>query len=181
MPEDQAAPAPAAQPAPDSEGRAELAALRQQIEQLEAELAQARDRALRFQAELDNYRKRAARELENERRYAALPLLRDLLPVWDNVQRAIAAGRKAASADGLVEGFEMVAQQLEDVLQRHHCRPIAALHAPFDPNLHEAILQQPSSEHPPHTVIEVTQQGFQLHDRVVRPSRVVVSVPSESE
>ncbi len=163
------------------QGLPEVAPLRRQVEQLEVELDQARDRALRFQAELDNYRKRAARELETERRYAALPLLRDLLSVLDNIHRAIEAGRNARAVEGLLEGFEMVAQQLEDVLRRHGCVRIEALHAPFDPNVHEAVLQQPSSEYPPNTVLQVTQTGFRLHDRVVRPSRVVVSVQSESE
>jgi len=170
-----------AQSESDQDQGTEMAALRQRIEQLEAELEQARDRALRFQAELDNYRKRAARELETERRYAALPLMRDLLAVLDNMHRAVEAGRKATGVEGLLEGFEMVARQLEDVLRRHHCVRIEALNAPFDPNYHEAVAQRPSSEHPPNTVLEVTQPGFRLHDRVVRPSRVVVSTSNESE
>jgi molecular chaperone GrpE len=149
-----------------------------QIESLRAELAAAKDRALRCQAELENYRKRAQREIEEERRYANLPLLRDLLPVLDNVHRAIEAAGKTPDASGLLEGFRLVAQQLEGVLARHHCVPIEALHAPFDPHRHDAILQQPSAEHPANTVLLVTQTGFQLHDRVVRPSQVIVSAPA---
>lgn len=145
--------------------------------ELRDELAAARDRALRAQAELDNYRKRTRKEMEDERRYAQLPLLSDLLPVLDNVQRAIQAAEKSPDASGLLAGFKMVAQQLEGVLSRHHCTRIEALHQPFDPHLHAAIMQQPSSEHPANTVIQVAQDGYQLHDRVLRPSQVIVSAP----
>ena len=139
------------------------------------ELIQAQERVLRAQAELENYRKRARRELEDERRYAELPLLRDLAPVLDNVERAIQAAEKKADAATLLEGFKMVAQQLNTVMERHHLVRIEGLHQPFDPHLHQAIMQQPSSEFPADTVIGVAQTGYQLHDRVVRPAQVIVS------
>lgn len=139
------------------------------------ELADARDRLLRTQAELDNYRKRVRREIEEDRRYATQDLMRDLLPVLDNVRRAIEAGEKSPDASGLLAGVRMVAQQLDDVLARHNCTRIDALHEPFDPNVHEAIMQQPSAEHPPQTVLGVVQEGFRLHDRVLRPTQVIVS------
>jgi molecular chaperone GrpE len=138
-------------------------------------LAELKDRALRSQAELENYRKRMRKEMDDERRYAQLPLLSDLLPVLDNVSRAIQAAEKSADASGLLAGFKMVSQQLENVLARHHCRRIDALHKPFDPHLHAAIMQQPSSEYAPNTVVQVAQEGYQLHDRVLRPSQVIVS------
>lgn len=152
----------------DSESRAE-------IEELRARLQAAEDSALRRQAELENYQKRVARQMEEERRYANVPLIRDLLPVWDNMGRAIEAAEKSHQTDCLLEGFKMTARQLEDVLVRHHCVRIKDLHEAFDPNRHEAISQQPSAEHPAGTVVQVTQIGFQMHDRVVRPSQVVVS------
>jgi molecular chaperone GrpE len=142
---------------------------------LREELAAAKDRALRAQAELENYRRRMRKEMEEERRYAQLPLLGDLLPVLDNVQRAIQAAEKSPEAGGLLAGFKMVAQQLDGVLARHHCMRIDALHKPFDPHLHAAILQQPSNEFPPNTVVQVAQDGYQLHDRVLRPAQVIVS------
>jgi molecular chaperone GrpE len=145
------------------------------VEKLQAELAAAKDRELRVHAELENVRKRAARELDERLRYANLSLLRDLLPVIDNIERAIEAAEKNADASALLEGFKMVDQQLGDVLKRHHCTRIEALHAPFDPNVHHAVMQQPSEEHPANTVLMVTQNGYQLHDRVVRPSQVIVS------
>ncbi len=145
------------------------------VEQARRDLDEARDRLLRAQAELDNYRKRARKELEEERRYANLPLLSDLLPVLDNVGRAIQASEKTPDVATLVEGVKMVAQQLEGVFNRHHCRRIEALHKPFDPHLHQAILQQPSAEYPSGTVLHVAQDGYQAHDRVLRPAQVIVS------
>lgn len=160
-------------------------------QELRDQLEQATDQTLRSRAELDNYRKRAAREMDEQRRYANLSLMRDLLPVLDNVQRAIeaagnsSAGNSAAGntqeSAGLVEGFKMVAELLRGVLKQHNCLEIPALDEPFDPHLHEAVLQQPSDDHAPGTVTKVLQTGFQLHDRVVRPSQVIVSTPPPPE
>ena len=155
------------------------APLADEVARLRAALEEAKDRALRGWAELENYRKRAARQLEEERRYAALPLMRDVLPVLDNVKRAVEAAEKTHDTASLLEGIHMVVQQLEGVLARHHCTPIPALHKPFDPNFHDAVLHQPSAEFPPNTVLREIHQGFQLHDRVVRPSQVIVSSPAE--
>jgi len=151
-----------------------------EVARLKAELEDVKDRALRGWAELENYRKRSARQMEEERRYAALPLLRDLLPVLDNMKRAVEASEKNHDLAGLREGVKMIVQQFETVLARHHCTPIAALHQPFDPNVHDAILRQPSSDFPPNTVIQEVRQGFRLHDRVVRPTQVIVSAAVEN-
>jgi molecular chaperone GrpE len=156
-----------------------------EVERLRQELDEARARALRAQADLENFRKRTRRELDDERRFAYLPLLSDLLPVIDNVGRAIQAAEKAVekSADSaaLVEGVKIVSQQLESVLARYHCTRIAAAGAPFDPHLHQAIMQQPSTDHPPGTVLLVAQEGYQLHDRVLRPAQVIVSSEPQRE
>jgi molecular chaperone GrpE len=142
---------------------------------LAAELAAANDRALRLQAEMQNLRSRTSREIADERRYAALPVLRDLLPVLDNIERAIEAAAKAGESDNLLAGFRLVKQQLDTVLVRHQCEPIKAEGQPFDPHFHEAILQQPSATVPADHVVMVTQPGYKLHDRVVRPAQVIVS------
>ncbi|NUQ63129.1 MAG: nucleotide exchange factor GrpE [Pirellulales bacterium] len=157
--------------APEPAGTAES----NEYETLRSDLEQMKDRALRVQAELENYRKRVAREMADERRYAELSLMRDLLPVLDNMERALEAAEKSGEAPQLREGFKIVVDQFQGILQRHHCVPIKALHEPFDPNFHEAILQQPSADHPPGTVLHVAQSGYRLHDRVVRPSQVIVS------
>jgi len=151
------------------------------VERLQAELAAANDRTLRAQAELDNFRKRSFRQMEEERKFACVLLLRDLLSVTDNLDRAIEAAEQNENSSSLLEGVKMVGQQLTGVLEQHHCRPINAKGEMFDPHLHEAIAQQPSAEHPAGSVIEVTQVGYQLHDRVVRPSQVLVSAGPPEE
>lgn len=150
-----------------------------QVAQLQSDLNEARDRALRAQAELENVRKRLRKEMDDERRYALMPLVADLLPVVDNIGRAVAATEKNADVHSLLEGVKLVAQQLETALARHHCKRIEALGMPFDPNVHAAIMQQPSAEQPPNTVVMVAQDGYQLHDRVVRPAQVIVSKAME--
>lgn len=146
-----------------------------ELQQIRSQAAEAQDRYLRCQAELDNTRKRLRREMDEERRYAELPLLVDLLPVIDNIDRAIEAAEKNADAATLLAGFKMVSQQLNNILEKHHCRPIQAEQQPFDPAVHQAILQQPSDQHPENTVVAVGQTGYRLYDRVVRPAQVVVS------
>ncbi len=142
---------------------------------LEGELREANERAVRAQAELDNFRKRSRRETEEERRYAALPLIRDLLSVMDNLDRALEAAEKSQQASGLVEGVKMVAIQFTTYLEQHGCRKIPAIGLPFDPHQHEAIAQEPSSELAAGYVTRIARNGYQLHDRVVRPAQVLVS------
>jgi len=142
---------------------------------LESQLSQAQDALLRSQAELDNYRKRSQREMEDYRRFAKLPLMRDLLPVMDNLQRAIDSAGQSEEGSSLLEGVRMVATHFADTLRQHGCKPIEAADKPFDPHLHEAISQQPSDDQPDNTVLIVTQIGYTLNGRVVRPSQVVIS------
>ena len=100
---------------------------------------------------------------------------RDLLPVVDNIDRAIEAAEKAGEAENLLAGFRLVKQQLHTLLSRNQCEPIAAEGQVFDPNFHQAILQQPSADVPAGNVMMVTQPGYKMHDRVVRPAQVIVS------
>jgi molecular chaperone GrpE len=165
----------------DMAAAAAIEASEVEMNKLRVDLEEASDRVLRAQAELDNYRKRVRREMEDERRYASLPLLRDLLPVLDNIQRAIAAGEKTPDGANLLGGIRIVAQTMESALAQHDCKRIEALHQPFDPAVHQAISQQPSAEHPPGTVLLVAQDGYTLHDRVVRPAQVIVSTKPSSE
>lgn len=146
-----------------------------EVEELQAAVAEANSRVLRSQAELENFRKRVYRQMDEERKYAGLPLLRDLLPVIDNLDRAIEAAEQNDNSTSLLEGVKMVAQQFSAILEQNHCKKIDAEGATFDPHLHEALAQQPSEEHPAGCVLEVMQIGYQLHDRVVRPSQVFVS------
>jgi molecular chaperone GrpE len=133
----------------------------------------------RTRADFENYQKRNQREREQEHRYRDAPFALDLLPVLDNLDRAMTAARQAGESGPLVEGVAIVQNQIKDVLRRHGITPIDALGQPFDPNRHQAVMQQPSDEQPPNTVLQVLQLGFMIHDRVLRPAAVVVSRPAE--
>jgi molecular chaperone GrpE len=142
---------------------------------LQGKLRDAEDRLLRTQAELENFRKRSRRELEDAHRYREIDLLRSLLPVLDNVERALDAAGKQADVESLIAGFRMTGQQIEKLLMIHGCKPIETDGQPFDPAVHEAILQQSVEGKPPGTVVGVATKGYKLHDRVVRPAQVIVS------
>jgi molecular chaperone GrpE len=152
-----------------------------ELQALKSKLDETEKLYLRSQAELENFRKRMRREMEDERRYANLPLMRDLLTVVDNIQRAIEAAQTSEEKSGLLEGVNMVAGQLATILERYHCKRIEALGKSFDPNLHEAIGQEPSETHPANTVTREMQAGFQLHGRVIRPATVFVSLGPEND
>jgi molecular chaperone GrpE len=144
------------------------------------EAEQSRDEYLTLakqaRADFENYQKRNQRDLATERRFAQSPLAGDLLPALDNLERAIAAAQQAGDKGPLAQGVAMVQNQLLDVLRRHGVTRMDALGKPFDPNLHQAVMQQPSAEHPPQTVLQVLEQGYLLHERVLRPARVIVSM-----
>ena len=149
------------------------------LEQLQAALAerdQYKEKWARSMADLDNFRKRVYREMDDERKYQALPLLKSLLPVFDGLDRAIFAASQSKNFDDLLNGLQMTVKQLESALSGQGAKAIQALGQPFDPNLHEAISQAPSNEHPPMTVMNDVERGYTLHDRVIRPSKVIVTV-----
>jgi molecular chaperone GrpE len=166
---------------PTAELKSQVASLREQLEAAASERDTNYDRLLRAQAELENYRKRVQKEMDEYRQYQSLPMVRDLLPGLDNLQRALTAAAASKNIDDLVQGVEMVAHQFQDILSRHAVVPIEAAGKPFDPNLHEAIQQMPS-EQPAMTVVNEVERGYTMHDRVVRPSKVIVSSgPPKSE
>ncbi len=129
---------------------------------------------MRTRADFENYQKRAQREATQERRYAHGPLALELLPILDNLDRALIAAKQAGEVGPLVQGVGMVQSQYLDALKRHGITRIEAQGQPFDPNLHQAVMQQPSDQ-PANTVLQVLEQGYMLHDRVLRPARVIVS------
>ncbi len=148
-------------------------------EQLQAALAerdQFKDKWTRALADHDNYRRRVQREMDEDRKYAALPLLKTLLPAFDGLDRAVFAAAQSKNAEELIGGVQLTIKQLETALNGFGAKSIAAQGQPFDPNQHEAISQAPSADHPPMTVLHDIERGYMLHDRVVRPSKVIVSV-----
>ena len=146
------------------------------------EKAQQRDEYLdllqRTRADYANYQKRIQKQLQTDLQYALQPLVTALLPVLDNLDRALAAQGAANGESGILQGVEMVARQLRGVLEAQGVREIAAEGQPFDPHVHEAVMQQPDEQTPPNTVLRVFEPGYRLHDRVIRPAKVVVSVQS---
>lgn len=159
---------PAWAPAPGA-GEAETA-------EPEAELAELKTRHLRLLADFDNYRKRSEREREELGRYALAEPVRDLLPVVDNLARALAA---SGQLDDLRRGVEMTARQLAEVLRRYGVEEVAAVGRPFDPHVHEAMVQVESDDVDEPTVVEELQRGFLLRGRLLRPALVKVAVPRD--
>jgi len=133
------------------------------------------DQWKRTQAELENFRKRSQRELELALRYSNVPLIRELLPALDNLARSIQAAEQTGNVEELLQGLKMIQAQFDQVFGGHSATPITAVGGPFDPNLHEALQQIPTDEHPPMTVLQEVERGYVLHDRVIRPSKVLVA------
>lgn len=132
-------------------------------------------------AEMENFRKRMMRDSEQQLKYANIGLMRDLLDVVDNLQRALGAASNDPGSQALSDGVAMVSHQLTDVLSKHGCNAVEALGKPFDPNFHEAISQMPSEEYEQGSVMNEVGVGYVLHDRVVRPSHVIVSTGKPEE
>ncbi len=153
----------------------------QVVDLLEQQLADLKDRELKAQAELENFRKRLLRDTEQQLKYALLPLVRDLVEVVDNLNRASDAATNSGSTDGLVAGVKLVQHQFHSVLAKYSCNPIESVGQPFDPNFHQAIAQQPSDQYAAGLIVLETSVGYVMHDRVVRPSMVIVSTGSAAK
>lgn len=150
----------------------ELETVRAKLDAVEQDL---NNHKLRL-ADYENARKRLLRDVEVEKKYASEPLASDLIAALDNLDRALAAAKAAGENGPLVTGVSATAAQFLDVLRRHgitriECGPGTV----FDPNRHQAVMQQPTSDFEPGQVVQVLQQGFLIHDRVLRPSSVIVA------
>lgn len=156
----------------------EIAALRQQLEAKEQEANSNYDRLLRQTAELDNFKKRTARERDDAIRFANEALVKDLLPVVDNLERAVAHASGGGNGKPLVEGVELVLRQLLDVLIKHGAVQIQAVGQPFDPAKHEAMVQVESSDHETNSIVEEFQKGYIFRERLLRPALVSVAKAS---
>ena len=137
------------------------------------------DRYLRLSAELDNYKKRAEKEKSEAYKFAIGNLLKELLPVMDNLERAMEHGRETEDPKALLEGVEMTYKGFWSVLEKHGVTQVEALGEEFDPNHHEAVMVQEDAQKPPGVVIGQLQKGYRLHKRLVRPAMVVVSKKPE--
>jgi molecular chaperone GrpE len=145
------------------------------VAQLKTELDATRDKYLRTAADFDNYRKRARRDVEDAEKRGKESLLKELLPVFDNLERAATSAAQAPEAKAIADGVRMVLKQFQDTLERGNIRRVPGVGSPFDPNVHEAIQQIETADQPAGTVLAEVQAGYQLGDRLVRAAMVVVA------
>ena len=155
--------------------------LEEKYEAAVEEQKQTFDRFLRVSAEFENYKKRKDRELADFRKFANESLFKDLLPLVDNLDRAVESAKQdQSSSSNFVDGVEMILNETLKVLDKYKVSPIDALNKPFDPSYHQAVYREESDQHPDNTVINVIQKGYMLHDRLLRPAMVVVSQAKKS-
>lgn len=145
-------------------------------EELREEIRELRDRSMRTLADFDNFRKRVERERREQRRYAGAEVLRELLAVVDNLERAVGA---QGSLEEMREGVELILRQIEELLKRHGVERVPADGVRFDPTAHEAVARHESDEVEEPTIVKELQAGYWLSDRLLRPALVEVAVPTE--
>jgi molecular chaperone GrpE len=144
------------------------------------ELKSLNDKYLRLAAEFDNYKRLAQRDQRDHIRFGNEQLLKELLPVVDNLERAIKAAKTNSSPEGLVQGVDLTLKQLQGVLGKFGVQSIPTMGQPFDPSGHQAVASVPSAQIPDQHVVEEFQRGYRLHDRILRPAMVTVSSGAES-
>lgn len=148
---------------------------RESVEDLQAKIESLEESLLRAKADFQNFQRRSAVERSEAIQYANAELMRSLLEVLDDFERSLAAVESSDSIASVVDGVRLVYENLVKALRQHGLETIEALHQPFDPHLHQAVMQQPSEDHPTGTVLQETAKGYRLWDRVIRPTKVIVS------
>ncbi len=150
------------------------------IKSLEEESKETYDRFLRVSAEFENYKKRSAREMSEFKKFANESLIKELLLVVDNMERAInSSNDEENSNNGLIEGVDMTLKELLKIFEKFGVKQVESMEKPFDPNFHQAVMQQENDEHPNNTVINELQKGYIINERLLRPAMVVVSMAKE--
>ncbi len=158
---------------PDEDLESEYA---NQLESAKQEARDNYDRLLRVSAEFENFKKRASKEQAEFKKYANEALIKDLLSVVDNLERAVsAAANESKDVSSFLEGVELTLQEILKILNKYHVNPIEAVGNPFDPSYHQAVMQTETSDYPANTIIQELQKGYLIHDRLLRPAMVVVS------
>jgi molecular chaperone GrpE len=150
--------------------------LEERLQLAEKEAKETYDRFLRLSAEFENFKKRTTREMNDFRKYANESLIRELLSVVDNLERALQTTSSGTQTDtGVIEGVEMTHREILKIFEKFNVQPIDALDQTFDPKFHQAVMQESVEDKPENTVIQELQRGYLMHDRLIRPSMVVVS------
>lgn len=167
---------PDGEPVAGEEGSDPLALLEEQLKAAEFKLNEASDRMLRMAAEFDNYKKRMAREMDEFRKFANESLIKNLLPILDNLERAIDSSKSGEKAKAnILEGVELTYKEIMSILEKYQVLPVVCLEKSFDPLFHQAVSQEESDKYPDNTVIRELMKGYTMHDRLIRPSMVTVS------
>ena len=143
--------------------------------ELEERLRQAEDRVLRVAADADNFKKRMERDKQDSIRYGNERIIAELLPLIDNLERALEHAPGDYHQDGFIEGVKMTLKRFQDTLAKFGCTPIEAEGRIFDPNFHEAVYREETQEHPNNTIVRELQKGYVLTDRLLRPAMVVIA------
>lgn len=172
---DEASDASEASEAETAAGAAESAPPPSPLEEARQEAAKFKDQLLRTAADFDNFRKRARKDQIEAEKKGREDILKELLPVFDNLERAVTHAETATDVQSVVEGIRMVTRQFSDTLGKIGIERIVSVGLPFDPALHEAIQQLESTEYPPGTVAAEIQGGYRTQDRLIRPALVVVA------
>jgi molecular chaperone GrpE len=166
------APSPTPPPPPEDDAAKVLA---RDLESLETELARQKDIYLRLAADFDNFRKRTSQDIDRRSAAQKDALIRELLPIVDNLERALAGGNVSASHEKLCQGVEMTLHQLRQVLHRHGVEAEDSFGRPFDPHRHEAVRTRRDESRPDNVVLEVFEPGYHRGQEVLRPAKVVVN------
>lgn len=168
--------------ADDSQVDDPLEDLAEKLKSKEQEAQENYDRLLRVSAEFENYKKRASREMEEFRKFSNQSLIKEMLSVVDNLELAMNSTNGHKTIDkGLLDGLEMTHKKILKVFEKFNVKPISAKGQPFDPTFHEAVMQEETDEYPGNTVINELQKGYLIHDRLLRPSMVVVAKSKEKK
>ena len=159
-----------------------LKVMKARLESVEQELKDSHDRFLRVSAEFENYKKRAAREMNDFRKFANESFVKAMLPVVDNLDRAIeSSSNDDHSIRSVVEGVNMTLKEILKIFEQFGVKPFESLGKIFDPALHQAVMQKETDNHPEKTILNELEKGYMMHDRLLRPAMVVVSKTTESE
>jgi molecular chaperone GrpE len=155
-----------------------LKKIQTELETAKQEAAETYDRFLRISAEFENYKKRSAREMDDCRKYANQTLIKEMLAVVDNLERALNSLNGNLSNDKcLTDGVHLTLKEILKVFEKFNVKPIESIGQPFDPNFHQAMMQEETDDYPENTIITELQKGYMIHDRLLRPSMVVIATP----
>ncbi len=162
-------------PAEPEGAEVELERLRAESDKKDLRISELEEKVKKLYADFDNFRKRKEAEASEAKKYAAERIISEFLPVMDNFERAVAASEKTENYRALKEGLDMVSKQIRDMLEKEGLKAIEALGKPFDPGIHQAVKTESSDDFDDEAVMMELLKGYKLHDRLIRPSMVIVN------